>query len=119
MPVSIGGGPNNKVYLVYISPAVVVVKEELYVEFQHRATTYPFEVPEQEMTFGLPAGNQRVKVEKLGFGENFDTEGCKVFSVHDIVNAPELYGRLLAMAAEAKNNSSEYTAYDEYDYYFG
>ena len=85
----------NWVYLVFVSPTIVMVKEELFNMTEHMKKSIFFEVPEQEQTFGLPSGNVRVIVRK--FDEALDIRKMEVFSIQDITKAPELYRRLNGM----------------------
>jgi hypothetical protein len=86
----------SKIYIVSLTPVGVAVAEELFSSNIHTDTTYPFEVPEQEMTFGLPSGNPRVSVSEFEV-LNIIGKNVKTFDIHDIEAAPELYARLKKM----------------------
>ena len=86
----------KNVYVLSLTPIGVVTRKEVYKPNIHMDMSYPFEVPDQEMTFGLPVGVTRVVVEKFDvmdlLGQNVQS-----FDIHDIEKARELYSRLSAL----------------------
>jgi len=81
-------------YIVALAPIGVSVQKVL-ASNEHVGKSYMFEVPEQEMTFGLPIGVVRIVFQEFDLINLFmNNKKVLTFDIHDINRAPELYARL-------------------------
>ena len=89
-------------YVVTLAPVGVSV-QKVVTSNEHIGKSYMFEVPEQEITFGLPIGIVRIVFQEFDLFELLgNTKGTVVSDIHDINRAPELYARLAKIAKEGK-----------------
>jgi hypothetical protein len=88
-------------YIVTLAPVGVSVQKVL--TSNKHIGSYMFEVPEQEVTFGLPTGVVRIVFQEFDLFELLGkTKDTVISDIHDINRAPELYARLAKIAKEGK-----------------